>query len=177
MKKYLAILAAALMICACSHPAKDFTGKITSVNADTIVVTEQETGVQQAFAVVSTGNSIILQGSPVVVKYTGALDSAAAIKAQKVAVDSTYAEAVGSWMSADSTMTVTIGIEGAASDNCDTLAITSWELAGPVHEIIVKGQKISAKDTTAFTTKATISQSDGKYVMTDETTGSTYNKQ
>lgn len=176
MKKYLTILAAALMICACSQPAMNFTGKISAINADTIVVCDQETGAQQAFAVANA--SELLLGSPVVVKYAGSLDSAATVKAQKVVADSTYTEAVGTWMTADSSMTVKVDVQGVASSSCDTLIVSSWALAGPVHEVIFNGTMINGADTSDFTTTATIAMTaDGKFVMTEANNGLVLNKQ
>lgn len=170
MKKYLTILAAALMLCACSQPAKQFAGKVVSVADDNSIVVVDSANVAQSF--VLPEGTTVLPGCPVVVKYTGNLNDTTSIKASEIACDSTFVEAIGTWMNADA-KGLKIDAAGVASAvNCDSLMISTWELTGTPHAIVVKGMQVNPKDTTEYVENVTIA---GK-VMTDQA-GATFTKQ
>jgi hypothetical protein len=171
MKKFLTFVAAALVLCACSQPAKEFAGKVVSVAADNSIVVVDSANVAQSFIVPE--GMVVLPGCPVVVKYTGNLNDTASVKATEIACDSTYVEAIGTWMNAESAKGFKVDPAGVVTSvNCDSLILSSWELTGTPHAIVVKGMQVNPKDTTAVENNITIAGN----TATDQS-GAAYTKQ
>lgn len=174
MKKIFSTLLGLGLLCSCTdNTPKQFAGFIEDATMNTVVVKDITSDSTQTFSTMNadmTQANGMLIGAPIIVDYIGALK--AGTDATKVSVDATYCNAVGKWTMPDpidstAVMGIDLMIQGqAASINMATLVYTAWELQGEENKIILKGQSIGNGQTIELNQIGTLSQIDGKSLLT-----------
>lgn len=187
MKKFIGILAAAAMAFVGCKPAvpSEYSGFVVKAENDTLVVRALTSDSTQKFAIAKAdlaNANQMLEGSPVIVDYTGKVKPV--IEAVKVSCDPTYAKVIGSWTHIATGMPdslkegVQLMLNGEAkSINMNTLICSKWELAGPNDKIILHIRSIGNGIQFDTTQNATITEVDGRLVLSLDGTEESYTKE